>query len=528
MVRATELRGIARMVVGALALLAGAAAPARSDILALAVGIDGYKHEPKLEGAADDARDIAEALTQLRAKRVVLLLNEEATRIRIEREWAELIMAADPGDTVVLTFAGHGSQERSGPVHDAVNTLLLAGFDRAGRPGLAERINSNEINAWFKSAGAQRQVRILFVADTCYSGSMVRSADARVPTSARAVPAFGLPDLLETAPEVETGAGVAMESLPHVTFIAATEEDKRIQAVTIGGRRRGALSYAMANAIRRAADGNGRLTRSDLERYVRPAVRQLSEGRQIPKVLPASVDGAAPILEGKGRGGSASASPADIAVRVALLSVEGARRVDLTRELVGAIVVEPWAAPDLLWDARDRAVLSSSGDVVAFDVEAEMLRSVVDRWHSIAAIKRMALEGSGLPLDLSMEPTDERHPKGREVAFRSEPVRLPHLTAFNLAPEGTVQFLYPKRKLGDEVHWPTGKPYQLRLAIVPPFGADHLVVIASKQPLTHLHRQLDRVPRTADLPRLLVDALQDMDHQIGIHGLYTYDGRQGR
>ena len=76
----------------------------------LAIGINEYDHEQQLAGAERDAVDIAETFRRLGAM-VTLMRNREATRERIEAEWRAIMARTLSGDTVILSYAGHGSPE---------------------------------------------------------------------------------------------------------------------------------------------------------------------------------------------------------------------------------------------------------------------------------------------------------------------------------------------------------------------------------------------------------------------------------
>src|SRR5262245_55899969 len=76
----------------------------------LAIGINEYDHEQQLAGAQQDAEDIALTFGRLGAE-VTLLRNREASREHIEKEWRALLARARTGDTVILSYAGHGGQE---------------------------------------------------------------------------------------------------------------------------------------------------------------------------------------------------------------------------------------------------------------------------------------------------------------------------------------------------------------------------------------------------------------------------------
>ena len=91
------------------------AAPASAvELYGLVVGIDDYVGEGNdLDGAANDAADVAQSLTRAGAKEVVRLVNAEANKERIFAAWEDLMAKAPPGDTIVFTYAGHAKRTGS-------------------------------------------------------------------------------------------------------------------------------------------------------------------------------------------------------------------------------------------------------------------------------------------------------------------------------------------------------------------------------------------------------------------------------
>ena len=166
----------------------------------LAIGINEYDHEQQLAGAVRDAEDIAETFRRLNAN-VTLLRNREATRERIEAQWRAILAQARVGDTVVVTYAGHGGQEPDKAPFDEADGLdeafLLTGFDRdPRRAGFGERILDDTIHDWFEATGAQG-LKIILVADACYSGTMTRGLpDPRAVVALRGSPPYGVPETM--------------------------------------------------------------------------------------------------------------------------------------------------------------------------------------------------------------------------------------------------------------------------------------------------------------------------------------------
>jgi uncharacterized caspase-like protein len=104
---------------------------------ALVIGVDSYDSIPGLSGAVNDARDIADALTGIGAQ-TVLLTDHDASREAIIAEWTRLAEQAQPGDRLIVTYAGHGSNEAEAIAGEEVdgrdeNWLLCRLFARLAR-----------------------------------------------------------------------------------------------------------------------------------------------------------------------------------------------------------------------------------------------------------------------------------------------------------------------------------------------------------------------------------------------------------
>jgi len=516
------LKSVALLVltVPAIVFTAGAA---RADLYGLVIGINAYEHEPPLDGAVADARDIAGALRKLSPHKVVVLTDAEASKARITREWRRLLNLARPGDTIVLTYAGHGSQEPDQPPLDEADGLdesfLLGPFNRdETKPGYSEHLPDDMFHEWFIGA-ARKDVRVIFVADACHSGSMTRSMRGPDQPATRSVPPYGLGDMpgLEGL-STDTSALNDEELLRNVVFFSATQADRTAPEVTIDGERRGALSYAFARALEGAADrnGDGALTWLEIKPFISRMVRQLSEAQHYANAAYRGENRSAPLFTGV-----PAADPLDKpeapTVALKIVNLPRAKAASLERHLAGVTVVRAENPADLTWDAEARTVFNDVGDPVAHDIGSASLQGVIDRWRVLRALKTRYVEA---PLDMSLEPSDERHVKDAVITFSSDPITYPHVTVFNLAPEGKVQFLYPMPDLGDATGWTEGTRWQLSLKVIAPFGADHLVVVASESPLAELRKRL-RGAHAQNLPKLLDQHLRGISHQIGIQGLYT-------
>jgi hypothetical protein len=153
-----RVRGKSLSTALALLFFTAIGAPAGAgELYGLVVGIDDYVGTANdLDGAANDANDIAKSLTGAGAKEVVRLINDDASKDRIVAAWEGLVAKANPGDTIVFSYAGHGGQEPEPKGrHDEADGLnenfLLGRFVPVG-PATRERILDDEVFGWMQEA----------------------------------------------------------------------------------------------------------------------------------------------------------------------------------------------------------------------------------------------------------------------------------------------------------------------------------------------------------------------------------------
>jgi uncharacterized protein len=109
----------------ALTTLAGTlfSTPAFAEKRAFLVGINDYKHAPKLGKAVDDVKALAGVLQKLGFNSPVAILNTD--RKTLNGQWLAFLQTVNEGDVVVVHFAGHGVQLPG----STTNYLLPADFD---------------------------------------------------------------------------------------------------------------------------------------------------------------------------------------------------------------------------------------------------------------------------------------------------------------------------------------------------------------------------------------------------------------
>src|SRR2546426_3631609 len=136
------------------------------DSWAIVIGINRYLKAPRLNYAVNDAQSVVAAVQQLGfpSDKVLLLLDREATKQRIEQVLYGTLRRASPEDRVLVFFAGHGltsSLPRGGdegfllPVDGDPDDLPLTAIAMEDVRKIARRIPAKHI---------------LFAVDACYSG----------------------------------------------------------------------------------------------------------------------------------------------------------------------------------------------------------------------------------------------------------------------------------------------------------------------------------------------------------------------
>ena len=522
-------RLLATVIVSLFAYMMAGPVGTAAKTFGLVVGVNDYQHLPDLNGAVNDARDIAAALTTSGVRDVTVLLDGKATREAVFKAWADITVKAQSGDTVVFSYAGHGGQELErvpGNEADGLDEVfLLAGF-QVNEAGNAERIVDDDLNRLFASTP---HLKIIFVADSCHSGTMTRSFDPRAGTARTRLATYGPIENDQLPAADPASAALDLGRMEHVVFFGAVQDHEVALEMPIDGASRGALSWSFARALRGHADNDGDavLSTRELEQYLVEKVRTMSEGRQFPQMLPRA--SATNVALAVPRGGASSVEGPDItaADRPLRLHVTGVSDPDgLVAKLRNAAVAERGTA-DLIWDTSSGEVISSGGDVVARPGSGENfhpIQPIVDKWLLLRDLRSYA---EAQPLGLRIDAGYDLHREGAKLSIQLTGHRHRSLTLFNLAVDGTVQFLVP---------WPshTNKDYhgeldlertfEFDLKVSPPFGADHLVALTAPRGMKGLHDDLLGIDGTKSAGRLreiIARHLRTEDFQLGYVGLFT-------
>lgn len=497
----------------------------------MVVGVDDYrafqKHPPPpgelsdLEGAVNDARRIAGAMRQIGIDlpESRLLTDERATLDGFLRGWREILDTASPGDTLIVTFSGHGGQERevSDPFDETTDqkdeTIMFHDFDpKNPRRG---RLSDDQLRELLSDAAAYN---VIWVMDSCHSAGLTRNVDPFAMGLTRNGGVYDIP-LDPIDGEIEATAGDSEEdALPHVTQILATaSEDRLVTETRFDGKSHGALSWFFAEAITGAGDvdGDGVMTRAELSDYLQDRVFTHMNQNQQPRILPrgdsrpAFAIGAAPPPKRK--------DPTDAPVAV---KFDGPPPPGLKDGAWTEVSASPQlsfrALPGGKWD-----VFNHTGDrITTITGDAHRL---VARARALSHIRASKTDGRAA---VRLKPGQDHalNPVGAIVSYRFTPPApdLGYLTLFNVASDGTLQYLHPLTATGDAPVDPSG--FSVRFRVTEPTGADQLVAIFCSRPPLDLRRALARyngalVPEDDTLPTVLGQG----NCQTGIIGLYTED-----
>lgn len=144
---------------------------------ALIVGISRFKNDRSgknsLRYAADDAVRVNEYLTRIRGyqkRNVTLLINESATRAKIQSALDQLAAKAADGDEVFLYFSSHGA-----PVYDG--SLNVVTYDTVFKNHFTmsdSSFPSKSIRNFIERAGSGK---VIVVLDVCYSGAAFKGIE---------------------------------------------------------------------------------------------------------------------------------------------------------------------------------------------------------------------------------------------------------------------------------------------------------------------------------------------------------------
>ncbi len=136
----------------------------------LIIGINNYQHIQKLKNAVNDATVMDQVLRDRYGFETKLLIEEQATRDNIMKAMNDLRKQLTENDSLIVFYSGHGEFNKN------TDTSYWLPVD-AGRDDNTKWLETRSIADQFKLISAKH---ILVIADSCFSGTMTRSANTSI------------------------------------------------------------------------------------------------------------------------------------------------------------------------------------------------------------------------------------------------------------------------------------------------------------------------------------------------------------
>jgi hypothetical protein len=542
--------------------------PDGGEVRALVIGIDDYQYVRKLKGAAADARDIDSSLRTMGIRDVTALINERAERSNVLREISALVERTKINDIVFLSIAGHGAQEPErikGSQPDGMeDVFLLPGFETTPS-GSQQRILGSEFNHFIRQFEL-RGAKVIFVADTCHGGGMVREIDPRAAEmSFRQIESYTLL-VDELKPVSGQGDPRSELDLDHTAFLAAVDRNTKAPEIRVPGidGLRGALSFAVARAIEGNADADhdGKVTLKEFFSNIRQVVYQLSDQRQnvvtmtspnrspdtdlafgltrgvtliqgpierpqspgprTPQLTASSLEPASNPASGVLRPnlspGPASQIADQVSPPVRLAALDGKTSYFPSPKSRDSMfqAVQPTDNPDLIWDPVSHDVIAW-GDVIAYGVDLPDLSTVIDRTAAIRTLKGIATQS---PQIMRVWPDDRPHHNDQTVNIDLSEVAGRAVVLFDVSGDGTIQLLYPT---GADVSPVRSANLRIPLRVREPFGAEQVVAVTSAERLVDFEKALQQLNlrRASGLAIKSLSRYMPADARVGSVGFFT-------
>ncbi|MFA6979502.1 MAG: caspase family protein [Ignavibacteriaceae bacterium] len=138
---------------------------------ALCIGINKYQHAPQLNYASNDAKEFSKILIQtygFKEQYVTLLIDEEATRDNIFKQYLSYSNKVEPDDRIIIFYAGHG--------HTILGNRGEIGFlvPHDGNPeDLSSLLRWDDLT---RNSELIQAKHMFFVLDACFSGLAITRA----------------------------------------------------------------------------------------------------------------------------------------------------------------------------------------------------------------------------------------------------------------------------------------------------------------------------------------------------------------
>jgi hypothetical protein len=347
---------------------------------------------------------------------------------------------------------------------------------------------------------------------------------AHQPSDAKLESTF--PSITMTAAE----ARADIKTMSHVTFLAGATDDSVVPEMAgIDPARpdasRGALSYFLARAMEGQLK-SGSVSRLELFKFLAQNVSEKTAERQVIEVQPQrrgdpSVSGRAVFVIADNDDNPAAHR--DIApVRLAIVDGPQEAFASVATRATPLELVADRDQAELVWDVGAKKAFAK-GDTLMEGVDGSLIGWIADR---VRALSRLQEVGLRRPLEIGLKTSGEALTPGRRAHVEVSNLDGAQLVVFNIAADATVQMEYPaspdaKGACAD----PKPEGWACDPGVVPPFGVDTVVAIATARPATGLldwlrqHRERRDAAEVPDVvAKLLAD---DPSAKVGFTAVVT-------
>lgn len=508
---------------------------ANAETFALIIGVNQYNETTKfsqLRGAVNDAKLIHKTLVRAGVPEINIteLLDQRATKSKIEASWNKMISKSKRDDTLIFSFAGHGTQEfdQNGdeklldPTDTLDETLLLSGYADFPRKANNERLVDDELYTLWKRANGRR---IIFIVDSCHSGGATRSGDFRARKSAwisRAAPAsqvtLSKPSIIDTKRNKEI-------DIENFFLFAATESRKQSLEGIIEGVHHGALSWAFAQAIEYSISHHqSNITYTDLRNYVENEVRNRTDSRQFTDIRP------------RGSGNEVLFTLKGNPIRKRITSKQPIIRVNIIGKTPNwfhnlSNVQINKKIPDFIWDIPNGEIINKQGDITAFRIKSrDDFSQIINRIRLIQNIDQLA-KRHNIKSQLSPYGSKNKNShaklhkfsnckncdqcKDQCIAFSISDIKeISYLYQFNITGNGLIQCFEPERVQQK-------KDYEFNAT--PPAGNDTLVTILVPKENKDLSQLITekKCQSTSYIMKKLPSILKNVKYKLGRIDTFT-------
>jgi len=219
---------------------------------ALAIGINNYPGTANdLSGCVNDANDWHKELTK-RGFTTQLLLDQKATKAAMVSNMVSTLEKAVTGDIVVITYSGHGTWEPDTDDEEPDGRdEALCPHDLASKGPLLD----DELYEIFSSCA--RGVRLIFISDSCHSGTVAKLAPSRSERKVRFMPLEEFEKDKKKLSQARKVESTPSRGKPRnsALLLSGSKDNEFSYDASFEGRPNGAFTRAALDALRELPEG---------------------------------------------------------------------------------------------------------------------------------------------------------------------------------------------------------------------------------------------------------------------------------